>query len=237
MQPVGVIRQLARYPVKSMAGETLPAISLTLQGLPEDRRYAFVQRSSRSAFPWFTAREYPDLLRYRPVVQGKRPEDIAVTVTTPNDDDLPVTSDKLRQELEQRSGRELFLLHDGRGSYDVAPVSLISRQTITRVADESGTPAEPGRFRPNLLVELDDGVPFDELNWFGRILSVGREARLAITEVDQRCMMITLDPVTARAHPAVLRSVVQQHQQCAGVYATVVTAGTVSVGDVLTFET
>jgi len=40
---VGRITQLARYPVKSMAGESLPAISLTLQGLPEDRRYAFVR--------------------------------------------------------------------------------------------------------------------------------------------------------------------------------------------------
>ena len=41
MQSVGVIRQLTRYPVKSMQGEALPSAALTLQGFAEDRRYAF----------------------------------------------------------------------------------------------------------------------------------------------------------------------------------------------------
>jgi uncharacterized protein YcbX len=236
MRVVGRIAQLARYPVKSMTGEQLATSKLTLQGLPEDRRYAFVQRSSRSAFPWLTARECPDLLRYRPTVGGESPEGAVVTVTTPDGENVPVTSDKLRQELESCSGRDLFLMHDGRGSYDVAPVSLITRQTIAQVANESGTSAEPRRFRPNLFVELDGGSAFDELDWVGSVLRVGNTARLAVTEADQRCMMITLDPDTAKSNPAVLRSVVQQHRQCAGVYATVVTAGSVKVGDVIALE-
>ena len=65
MQSLGVIRQLARYPVKSMQGEALPSAALTLQGLAEDRRYAFVQATSQSPFPWLTARELPELLYYR----------------------------------------------------------------------------------------------------------------------------------------------------------------------------
>ena len=69
MQSAGVIRQLRRYPVKSMRGEALPATTLTLQGVPEDRRYAFVQTSSRSDFPWLTAREFPELLCYGTSVQ------------------------------------------------------------------------------------------------------------------------------------------------------------------------
>ena len=65
MQSVGVIHELARYPVKSMQGEALPSAALTLQGFAEDRRYAFVQTASRSSFPWLTARELPELLYYR----------------------------------------------------------------------------------------------------------------------------------------------------------------------------
>jgi len=38
MTSVGVIRQLTRYPVKSMQGEALPSATLTLQGFAEDRR-------------------------------------------------------------------------------------------------------------------------------------------------------------------------------------------------------
>jgi uncharacterized protein len=237
MQPVGVIKQLARFPVKSMAGESLPAASLTLQGVPEDRRYAFVQSSSRSAFPWLTARELPELLRYTPVVQQESAEAVSVTVRTPDGKIFPVTSAELREELESLSGRALFLLHDGRGSYDAAPVSLISRQTVMQIADESGTQAEPWRFRPNLLIELDGDSAFEEQKWVGRILRIGKVARIAVTENDQRCMMITLDPASARPSAAILRCVTQQHQQCAGVYGTVLHAGEVQPGDVVALET
>jgi uncharacterized protein YcbX len=237
MQSVGVIRQLGRYPVKSMRGESLPGATLTLQGVAADRRYAFVQTASRSSFPWFTARELPELLCYRTCVEQAGPQEVEVTVTAPDGKKFPIKSDELRQALEARFGRELFLLHDYRGSYDVAPISLISCQTVTRIAEESDTKEDGARFRPNLLVDLNGGDAFDELNWVGRILRVGDAARIAITEVDQRCMMITLDPASATPSPAVLRCVVQQHKQCAGVYATVLAPGEVRVGDTVSLET
>ena len=236
MQSLGVIRQLGRYPVKSMRGESLPATTLTLQGVPVDRRYAFVQTASRSSFPWLTARELPELLCYRTCVEDPGKQEVEVVVTAPGGEKFPIQSPELRQGLEERSGRDVFLLHDYRGSYDVAPVSLISRQTVTQIAQESETKEDYLRFRPNLLVDLESGAAFDELNWVGRILRVGDAARIAITEVDQRCMMITLDPESARPSPGVLRSVVQQHKQCAGVYATVLTPGEVHVGDKLSLE-
>jgi uncharacterized protein YcbX len=236
MQSVGVLCQLGRYPVKSMRGESLPATTLTLQGILADRRYAFVQAASRTSFPWLTARELPELLCYSTCVEAAGPQKAEVTVTTPGGEKFPVTSDELRRALETRSGRELFLLQDHRGSYDVAPVSLISRRTITRIAEESETPADPLRFRPNLLLDLKSGAPFDELNWVGRILRVGIAARIAITQVDQRCMIITFDPASAKPSPAVLRCVAQSHKQCAGVYATVLTPGEVRVGDIVSLE-
>jgi hypothetical protein len=48
-----------------------------------------------------------------------------------------------------------------RGSFDAANVSLISEQTV----EGSQTEAKPWRFRPNLLVNLEVGVAFDELKW------------------------------------------------------------------------
>jgi uncharacterized protein YcbX len=236
MNLVGKILQLARYPVKSMRGESLAATTLTLQGVPEDRRYAFVQASSRSDFPWLTARQFPDLLRYRPTVETERSGGVVVMVTSPEGEKLPIDSDELRRQIEARSGRGLFLLHDGRGSYDAAPISLISRQTVARIAEESDTEANPWRFRPNLLVDLHHGGAFRELDWVGRILRIGETARVAITEADQRCMMITLDPENVESSPSVLRCVVQQHEKCAGVYGTVLTAGEVRLGDSVWLE-
>jgi len=237
MQSVGVIHQLGRYPVKSMRGESLLATTLTLQGVPADRRYAFVQMASRSSFPWFTARELPELLCYSTCVEEAATKEVEVSVTTPGGEKFSITSDELRQALEARSGKDLFLLYDYRGSYDVAPISLISRQTISQIAKESETEEDPLRFRPNLLIDLEGGEAFDELNWVGRILRVGDAARIAITEVDQRCMMISLDPASAKPSPAVLRCVAQQHKKCAGVYATVLTTGEVQIGDIVSLET
>jgi uncharacterized protein YcbX len=51
MQSAGLVRQVARFPVKSLKGEALMALPLTWQGFEEDRRYAFVQAESRSTFP------------------------------------------------------------------------------------------------------------------------------------------------------------------------------------------
>ncbi len=236
MQSVGVIRQVARYPVKSMQGEALASIPLTLQGFEEDRRYAFVQVASRSSFPWLTARELSELLDYRTSVERAGAPEVAVTVITPGGDRWPVESDELRKALEARSGKSLFLLRDYRGSYDVAPVSLISRQTVARIAEETGTKEDPWRFRPNLVVDVADGEAFDELKWVGKTLRLGDKARIAVTEVDERCVMITLDPATGESTPSVLKCVVQQHNKCAGVYATVLTPGEVRAGDPIKLE-
>jgi uncharacterized protein len=236
MQSVGVIQVLARYPVKSMQGEPLSSAALTLQGFAEDRRYAFVQTASRSSFPWFTARELPELLYYRTSVENPGTSEVAVKVATAHGENWPIESEDLRKALEARSGKSLFLLRDYRGSYDAAPVSLISRQTVARIAEESGTKENSWRFRPNVLVDLNGAGPFDELQWVGKTLRIGSAARIAVTEVDQRCVMITLDPATGQSSPEILKCVVQNHGKSAGIYATVLTAGEVRVGDPILLE-
>jgi len=236
MQAVGVIGQLGRYPVKSMRGQWLSAATLTLQGVLADRRYAVVQKQSRSSFPWLTARELPELLCYNTTVEKASFKEVEVTVTAPGGEKFPIWSEELRRRLEERSGRELFLLYDYRGSYDAAPISLITRQTIARIAEESEAEVDPRRFRPNLLLDLEGGEAFDEMKWVGRIVRVGDTARLAITKADERCMMITLDPASAKPNPAILRYVAQQHKLCAGVYAQVITAGEARAGDPVALE-
>ena len=220
-----------------MQGEALPLAALTLQGFAEDRRYAFVQAASRSSFPWLTARELPELLHYRTSVEKAGTPEVAVTVVTAHGENWPVDSDGLRKALEARSGRPLFLLRDYRGLYDVAPVSLISRQTVARIAEESGTKENWWRFRPNLLVDLNNAGPFDELRWVGKTLRIGSAARIAVTEVDRRCVMITLDPATGESSPEILKFVAQKHGQSAGIYATVLTPGDVRAGDPILLET
>lgn len=236
MQRVGVIRTVARYPVKSMRGEAYASLPLTLQGFEEDRRFAFVQAESRSSFPWLTAREVPEFLRWQTSVEKPGTPDVAVTVTTAAGERWPVATSELRQIIEKRFGKPVFLLRDYRGSFDVANVSLISEQTVQRIAEESQTEANPWRFRPNLLVDLEGSAAFDELKWVGRVLRLGDTARVAVIKVDERCVMITLDPATSQSAPQILKCVAQQHNNRAGVYATVLTPGEVRTGDTVHLE-
>jgi uncharacterized protein len=236
MKPVATVHQLARYPVKSMRAEAIPSTTLTLRGVPEDRRYAFVHSASRGDVRWLTARQLPELLRYKPAVKQNGSGEVAVTVTTPGGETWPVGSEELRREIEDRLGRAVFLLHQNGGIYDAAPISVISRQTIAQIAEESGTEQNLWRFRANLVVDLQGAGAFEEMNWIGRVLRVGDRARVAVTEVDYRCVMITLDPENAKPSPGILGCVVQNHGRCAGVYATVVTAGQVRAGDPVWFE-
>jgi MOSC domain-containing protein len=233
---VATVQSVYRYPVKSMRGELLGSAELTLQGIPGDRRYAFVQAQSRRDFPWLTGRQVAEMLRYQPRLDSATAAVAGVHVGTPDGQTLAVDSDELRAELEQRFGGPLFLMRDYRGNYDVAPISLISLGTTARIATESGTAHEPGRFRANLYLDIPEGDGYEEETWVGRVVRVGETARVAITEADERCAMITLDPTTAQATSAVLAAVARLHANRAGVYGVVLTPGRVRAGDPVFIE-
>jgi uncharacterized protein YcbX len=65
---VGRVIGLWRYPVKSMAGQSLDAVDVSWNGLAGDRRWAFVRGDKvRSGFPWHTLRQQADLVHHTPV--------------------------------------------------------------------------------------------------------------------------------------------------------------------------
>jgi uncharacterized protein len=237
MKSLGTVRHVARYPVKSMRGEELRSAPVGLQGVVGDRICAFVQTGLRSAFPWLTGRELPELLRYQAAYEdtgrGARREP-AVQVTTPGGDRLAVDSEALREEIQRASGRPVRLHLDHRGNHDSAYVSLITSATLRALSEAAGVPVDHRRFRMNFVVD-GEGAPFSEAAWVGKVLRLG-SVRLAITEPDGRCVMITLDPDTGARSPAVLRAAAELNGACAGVYASVLAAGDVSLGDELVLE-
>jgi uncharacterized protein len=82
-----------------------------------------------------------------------------------------------------------------------------------------------------VLIEAVDTAPaFPEEAWVGATLTIGA-ARVHLDRRDKRCMIVNVDPVTARRDPGVLRAVARQRDVCLGVYASPVTPGPVAVGD------
>ena len=236
MELPGTIRELYRYPVKSMAGEAQRAATVGWHGLDGDRRFAFRRIGDTSGFPWLTASKLPALLCHRPYYPTGGESGPLIRVITPDGQDLAGDSAELREQIAVSHGGAVELLHLKHGIYDEAPLSLITVATLRRLSQASGVPFDVRRFRPNLLIETPDEQPFAEDSWVGRSLSCGGQSASAVIGVtlrDLRCSMLNLDPETARADPRLLKTTAQLNEACAGVYGVPVRTGTISVGDKL----
>jgi uncharacterized protein len=229
---VGRVAALWRYPVKSMAAEQLDGTEVSWQGLAGDRRWAFIRDEQvRSGFPWLTIRERPELARYRPrFAEPGRPDASPTLVQTPGGGELDVADPALAAEL----GPGVRVIKQNRGVFDTMPLSLLTTQTLAGLARLVGTDLAPLRFRPNLLVDAP-GRDFPEDTWVGRVLRIGG-LRMRVDQRDKRCVMVTIDPVTLRRNPAILRAIARERDGWLGVYGSTAEPGPVAVGDPVELE-
>ena len=255
MEQVGKLETICRYPVKSMEGEAIDEAFVGYGGIMGDRVYAFVHPDGRQGFPWRTGRDQEDLVLFRPRFRQPAaaalpvdiatsfalgpgvnpifppPESFAVVVTTPAGSELAVDSAELAAELAQRSGQEVTLRFSERGLYDCRPLSLFGNASARALGDELGMAMDRRRFRANLYVDWQPDQPHREDALVGRTLQLGDRLRIAVTERDPRCKMITIDPATGATERRILRHVNDAHGSCAGVYAATLVEGIVRRGD------
>jgi MOSC domain-containing protein len=232
MTVVGRVAALWRYPVKSMAAEGLERVEVSWHGLAGDRRWAFIRAGQvRSGFPWLTIRELPELAHYRPrFAEPDRPNASMTLVRTPSGGELDVVDPALAAEL----GPGVRVIKSDRGIFDTLPLSLLTTQTLAGLGRLAGTGLAAGRFRPNLLVDACDG-DFPEDAWVGRVLRIGG-LRIRVDKRDQRCAVVTVDPVTLARDPAILRAIARQRNARLGVYGSTVEPGQIAVGDLVKLQ-
>ena len=237
MTVVGRVAALWRYPVKSMAAEELDGAEVSWHGLAGDRRWAFIRDGQvRSGFPWLTIRELPELAHYRPrFTEPDRPNASPTRVCTPSGAELDAADPALAAEL----GAGVRVIKQNRGVFDTMPLSLVTTQALTSLGRLAGAEVAAGRFRPNILVDASavdapgahaPGRDFPEDAWVGRVLRIGG-LRMRVDQRDQRCVIVTVDPVTLRRDPAILRAIARERDTRFGVYGSTVEPGQVAVGD------
>ncbi len=235
MTSIGRVCEITRYPVKSMAGSATESAVLGWHGLAGDRRFGFRRVGDTSGFPWLSASRLPELVRYQPVgLDESTGEPLPTHVRTPTGTLLELESAELQTEIAERFRSGVELMKMKHGIFDEGAVSVISLATIAGLGREAGLDLDRRRFRANLVLETERDEPFLEDGWVGGTLVFGeREPRpaVSVTQCDERCMMVNLDPETAAQDARVLKTVVRLNQNNAGVYATVVRCGTIRVGD------
>ena len=231
---LGYIQQLVRYPVKSMAGVATQSAFLGWHGLQGDRRFAFRRLNDKSGFPWLTASRLPELLLYQPIGLDENAEEPTPThVRTPEGTNLALGSAELQNSVAEKFGSAVELMKLKHGIFDEASVSVINLATISAIGGEVGENLDTRRFRANIVIATDVIEAFQEDGWIGSRLVFGSDdvgPILSVSMRDPRCVMINLDPDTAKQDPRIMKAAVRLNDNNAGAYATVARTGQLIVG-------
>jgi uncharacterized protein YcbX len=131
------------------------------------------------------------------------------------------------------------------GSFvDYAPLHLITSATLSAVSTAAGHEIGALRYRPNLVIELDPPLDgFVENDWVGSTVRIGDSVVLRIVLPTPRCAVPTLAHGATEIDHEAVRALLEVNRipvegfgvlPSAGVYAEVLAAGEIAVGDAVT---
>jgi uncharacterized protein YcbX len=250
--PPAQITSLYRYPVKGLSPESLSRVTLGAgETFPADRRYAIENGPSGfdPAAPAWMPKSYFLMLMRNERLAGLQThfEDDANRLTIRDNGNVAAQGD-----LETADGRaaiEAFFTTNfarelkgppkiisgvDHSFSDVARkvVSIINLDSVAAIEALVGQTVHPLRFRANLYVR---GWPaWYEFDLLGQTLAIGK-TRLKVVKRIVRCAAVNVDPDSAARDLDIPHALMRRfgHADC-GVYAEVVTAGAMAVGDQVT---
>ncbi len=236
MMSIGRIKEISRHPVKSFGGEKVEKTKVMEYGLYGDRSHAFLDESKSGKY--LTITQAKDMVKYTAKFLGEETLDQypSVQVTTPNNRQYIWGDEELTSEIKKLSKRKVI---PTKYTPTDVPLGAIEEENILIVTDASieeltrmwGNNVDNRRFRPNLLISLNEKKPFIEDSWLGKKMKIGDEVELEIKRHCERCMIITIDPEEAERDPSLLKTVVKERGNRFGVYASVIKTGDIHAGD------
>jgi uncharacterized protein YcbX len=252
------IDAIYRYPVKGLSAEKLDRITLDVgQCLPQDRRFA-VALGTTAFDPdrpqWLAKTHFIMLMRDEALARLATRFDPATSVLTITERGQVLLEASL---LEPEGHRRIAGFFDeflngtvagplrvveapGHAFADARPkpnaatdkyVSLINLNSIRDLEDKIGRPVEPIRFRANVYF---DGLPaWAEQDWIKpeHEIAVGN-AWLRVIAPITRCAATEVNPATAERDIKMVTELMRHYgHNIMGIYAEVIGAGSVAVGD------
>ena len=236
MPEPGTVVALRRYPVKSMLGEDLRSVMLTLSGLEGDRVTAVIDQATGQVATAKHPRLWRGLLAF-----GARWNDGSPRITLPGGGSVAVTDAAAATLLSGALDRDVRLTAVRPGK---AMISRPSPEDVIAEGDDADVPFQtlqigqgtPGtnfvdyapvhlittatlahvgeemiRYRPNLVLDLPGLEPFAENDWPGRTVAVG-PARLRIMIPTPRCAVPTLAHGDLPRRISAVRTLLEQNR-------------------------
>lgn len=269
---VGTLKELWRYPVKSLAGERLTHSVLDSAGLRGDRILCLRDEENGEIL---SAKRLPKMMSLQARHDETRDAVVIATATCKSidatdpfaaarlsaelgrvvslsslvDEDahyrrrVPLNPEgarrllglSLREELpkadvpdEVRSVLRRYVTWPGT-YFDVAPLHIVTRQSLEGVSGGADDIADPRRYRANLVVDCDASDEWPEQAWIGKRLCIG-DTVIAITQATVRCAMPRHAQRDLSDNPAVSSRLRDRTGYVLGVYARVIRGGMLACG-------
>jgi uncharacterized protein YcbX len=204
------VKEIWRYPVKSMAGEGLNRIHIDKLGLADDRKVLVCDAQSRV----ITSRIHHKLLG----LKGSLGAD-----AQPHIDGHLWNSPEALALVRGAVGPAAELIYyEGSERFDVLPLLVATDGAIDAFGHDGR------RLRPNIVVGGVEGLA--ERSWPGKCLRIGN-VLIGAQDLRGRCVMTTFDPDTLEQNPRVLKEIVQKFGGELALNCYVIHGGEIHLGD------
>jgi len=207
------VKELWRYPAKSMAGERVTQIQVGPLGFEDDRKILVRGANGRV----ITARTHHQLLGLKGTLDGT-----GKVLISGHPWDSAEALALVRKAVGP--GAELFR-YEGAERFDILPLLVATDGAIAHMGFDGR------RLRPNIVVGGVEGLA--EREWPGHKLRLG-EVVVRPAQLRGRCVMTTYDPDTLKQDSSVLRSIVRQLDGTMALDTEVISGGLLREGDEVT---
>lgn len=204
------VKELWRYPVKSMGGERVEQIQVDRTGFADDRKVLVRGPNDRV----ITSRTHPRLLGLKGTLDPS-----GMPRISGHPWDSRAALDLVRTAAGSQAG---LVYHEGLDRFDILPLLIATDGAISHMGFDGR------RLRPNIVVGGVEGL--QEREWPGRSLRIGGAVVRAV-QLRARCVMTTYDPDTLKQDPGVLRSIVRELGGAMALDSEVISGGLIREGD------
>ena len=204
------VKEIWRYPVKSMAGESLERVQIGKLGLADDRKVLVCDAASRV----ITSRTHPKLLGLRGSLGPNGQPQISGHLWN--------TLEALALVRGAAGPAAELIYYQGSERFDVLPLLVATDGAIDAFGHDGR------RLRPNIVVGGVEGLA--ERSWPGKCLRIGK-VLIGVQDLRGRCVMTTFDPDTLEQNHRVLKEIVQKFDGELALNCYVIHTGEIHVDD------
>jgi len=209
------VKEIWRYPAKSMAGERVNQTKVDALGLADDRKILVKGPNGRV----LTARTHPRLLGLKGTLDAEGQARISGHLWN-----SPEALALVKAAVGTNA--ELFY-YEGPERFDVLPLLVATDGAIDHMGFDGR------RLRPNIVIGGVEGLA--EREWPGHNLKIG-EAVIHAAQLRGRCVMTNYDPDTLKQDLNVLKRIVREFDGVMALDCSVVSGGVIREGDPVTLD-